>query len=264
MTNMTDKKPLILITNDDGHLAKGLRKLIELMRPLGELVVISTEQVMSAKGHSITTSPTLTAVLVESGPDYKEYVCNGTPVDCVKVGYQWLLDRLPDLVVSGINHGSNASINVIYSGTMAAAIEACMDGIDAIGFSLDSYDLDADFDHLDGYITAITEDVLQNGLPSGVCLNVNFPKRGPEPIRGVKVCRQASGKWIEAYSECKTEAGGTCLKLGGKFICEDDNEDTDYYALKNNYISIVPTCFDLTAKQYIEPMRRYEQIKEKL
>lgn len=264
MTNTPNKKPLILITNDDGYKAKGLRKLIDLMRPLGELVVISTEQVMSAKGHSITTTPTLTAHLVESGPGYKEYVCNGTPVDCVKIGYQWLLDRLPDLVVSGINHGSNASTNVIYSGTMAAAIEACMDGINAIGFSLDCYDLDADFDHLDRYITAITEDVLQNGLPEGICLNVNFPKRGPQPIRGLKVCRQAAAQWTEVYSECENETGGTCLKLGGKFICLDQGDDTDYYALQNNYISLVPTHFDLTAKQYIDPMRRYEQIIERL
>ena len=264
MTNTPNSKPLILITNDEGYQAKGLRKLIELMRPLGELIVISTDKVMSAKGHSITTTPTLTATLVESGPNYREYVCNGTPVDCVKVGYQWLLDRLPDLVASGINHGSNASTNVIYSGTMAAAIEACMDGINAIGFSLDSYDLDADFDHLDNYITTITKDVLQNGLPKGVCLNVNFPKRGPQPIRGLKVCRQAAAKWIEVYSECKDEQGGSCLKLGGQFICEDDGDDTDYYALQNNYISLVPTHFDLTAKQYIEGMRRFENIIEKL
>ncbi len=262
MTNKPHKKPLILITNDDGHMAKGLRKLIELMKPLGELVVISTEQVMSAKGHSITTTPTLTARLVENGPDYKEYVCNGTPVDCVKLGYQWLLDRAPDLVVSGINHGSNASTNVIYSGTMAAAIEACMDGINAIGFSLDCYDLDADFDHLDEYIVTITKDVLQNGLPEGICLNVNFPKRGPEPIRGLKVCRQAAAQWTEAYSEFVDERGGTCLKLGGKFTCLDEGDDTDYYALQNNYISLVPTHFDLTAKQFIEGMRRFEHIIE--
>ena len=257
---MVNDKPLILITNDDGYQAQGRRKLIDLKRPLGELVVISTEKVMSAKGHSITTTPDLTVNLVESGPDYKEYRCNGTPVDCVKVGYQWLLHRLPDLVVSGINHGSNASTNVIYSGTMAAAIEACMDGINAIGFSLDDYSLDADFDHLDGYITAITQKVLREGLPDGVCLNVNFPIRGEEPIKGLKICRQAKAKWIEAYSECLDEKGGTCLKLGGKFICEDLGEETDHYAIKHNYVSLVPTHFDLTAKQYLDDMRRFEHI----
>lgn len=259
---MEHTKPLILITNDDGYQAKGLRKLISLMRPLGELLVISTDKVMSAKGHSITTTPTLTATLIDHAPGYKEYVCNGTPVDCVKVAYQWILDRLPDLVVSGINHGSNASTNVIYSGTMAAAIEACMDGINAIGFSLDCYDLDAYFDHLDDYITAITKDVLEHGLPDGVCLNVNFPKRGEEPIRGLKVCRQAKAKWIEVYSECQNERGGTCLKLGGKFVYEDHGDDTDYYALQNNYVSLVPTHFDLTASQYLGEMSRFEHIIE--
>lgn len=257
---MENNKPLILITNDDGYQAKGLRKLISLMRPLGDVIVISTEKVMSAKGHSITTTPDLTVRLVENRPGYKEYICNGTPVDCVKVGYQWLLDRNPDLVVSGINHGSNASTNVIYSGTMGAAIEACMDKINAIGFSLDSYDLDADFDHLDPYIIAITENVLREGLPMGVCLNVNFPARGAEPIKGLKVCRQARAQWIEVYSECFDEKGGTCLKLGGKFICEDEGEDTDYYALKHNYISLVPTHFDLSAMQYMEEMRRFEHV----
>ena len=253
-------KPLILVTNDDGFQAKGLKKLVSLMRPLGDVVVVSTEKPMSAKGHSITTTPTLTAILVHVEEGYKEYVCNGTPVDCVKIGYQWLLDRKPDLVVSGINHGSNASTNVIYSGTMGAAIEACMDGFNAIGFSLDCYDLDADFDHLDDYVVAITNDVLEHGLPDGVCLNVNFPVGGEVPIQGVKVCRQAKAKWIEAYEPCDDERGGTCFKLGGKFILEDEGHDTDYHALKNHYVSVVPTHFDLTATQYIEPMRRFEKI----
>lgn len=257
---MNTTQPLILVTNDDGYQAKGLKKLVSLMRPLGEVVVISTEQPMSAKGHSITTTPNLLATLVKEEPGYKEYVCNGTPVDCVKIGYQWLLDRVPDLVVSGINHGSNASTNVIYSGTMGAAIEACMDGINAIGFSLDCYDPDADFDHLDDAVVAITKDVLQKGLPEGVCLNVNFPKRSETPFKGLKVCRQAKAKWVETYSECQDEHGGTCLKLGGTFVFEDGGGDTDYEALQDNYISLVPTHFDLTAKQYMEPMRRFENI----
>ena len=260
---MNKNNPLILITNDDGYQAKGLRKLISLMRPLGEVLVVSTDKVMSAKGHSITTTPTLTARLVESAPGYREYICNGTPVDCVKVGYQRLLDRMPDIVVSGINHGTNASSNVIYSGTMAAAIEACMDGIKAVGYSLDNYDLDADFDHLDEYIVAITKNVLEEGLPNGVCLNVNFPIRGEEPIRGIKICRQAKGKWIERYSEIQDEQGGTCFKWGGEFVFEDHGDDTDFMAMKNNYVSIVPTQFDLTATQYMNEMSRFEHIFEK-
>lgn len=260
---MNHNKPLILITNDDGYQAKGLRKLIALMRPLGEVLVVSPDKVMSAKGHSITTTPTLTATLVESAPDYREYICNGTPVDCVKVGYQRLLSRLPDIVVSGINHGTNASTNVVYSGTMAAAIEACMDGINAVGFSLDSYDLDADFDHLDDYILAITKNVLEEGLPDGVCLNVNFPIRSDEPIKGVKICRQAKGKWIERYSEIQDENGDPCFKWGGEFVYEDHGDDTDFVAMKDNFVSIVPTHFDLTATQYLHEMSRFEHIIEK-
>ncbi|MCR5014893.1 MAG: 5'/3'-nucleotidase SurE [Bacteroidales bacterium] len=257
---MNSNRPLILVTNDDGHKAKGLKKLTALMRPLGDVVVISTEQVMSAKGHSITTTPTLTAVLVAEEPGLKEYVCNGTPVDCVKIGYQCLLDRQPDLVVSGINHGSNASTNVIYSGTMAAAIEACMDDINAIGFSLDCYDLDADFDHVDDYVVAITKNVLDNGLPKGVCLNVNFPNWNGQPFKGLRVCRQANAKWVEAYSEYTDENGKNCLKLGGRFVFEDEGGDTDFEALQDYYVSLVPTHYDLTAKQHLEPMRYFEHI----
>lgn len=254
------QKPLILVTNDDGYQAKGLKKLVELMRSIGEVVVVSTEKVMSAKGHSITTDPTMKVTLVESDLDYRKYMCNGTPVDCVKLGYQWLMDRKPDIVVSGINHGTNASTNVIYSGTMAAAIEASMDGFKAVGFSLDCYDSDADFDHLDDYIIAITKDVLQNGLPDGVCLNVNFPKRSEEPIKGIKICRQAKGKWIEVFNECQSEQGGVCLWQGAEFVYEDQGDDTDFKAMKDNYISIVPTQFDLTATQYFGEMSRFERI----
>ena len=257
------QRPLILITNDDGYAAKGLRKLVTLMRRIGDVVLVSTDEVMSAKSHSCTIRDRLYVRLVQEEKGFKEFRCNGTPVDCVKLGYQKLLPRYPDLVVSGINHGMNAATTVVYSGTIGAVIEACMNGLNAIGYSLFSLDPDADFDHLDAAVLEIAKKVLKEGLPKGVCLNVNFPKRGPEPIRGLKVCRQAAAKWTEAYSECKDEAGGTCLKLGGKFICEDDGDDTDYFALQNNYISLVPTHFDLTAKQYIEGMRRFEKIIEK-
>lgn len=258
-----EKRPLILVTNDDGYQAKGLRKLAELMKSLGEVVVVSTEEVMSAKGHSVTTVPSMKVRLEEVSAGCRKYVCNGTPVDCVKIGYQWILDRKPDIVVSGINHGTNASTNVIYSGTMAAAIEASMDGINAIGFSLDSYESDADFDYLDEYIIAITKDVLENGLPDGICLNVNFPKRSEEPIKGIKICRQAKGKWIEVFNGGQSEQGGTCLWQGAEFVYEDEGDDTDFSAMKNNYVSIVPTQFDLTARQYFDEMSRFVHIMNK-
>ena len=170
---------------------------------------------------------------------------------------------MPDIVVSGINHGTNASTNVIYSGTMAAVIEACMDGIKAVGFSLDSYDLDADFDHLDDHIVAITKKVLEEGLPDGVCLNVNFPIRGDEPIKGIKICRQAKGHWVERYKEIQDEPGRVCYTWDGEFVYEGQGDDADFMAMKNNYVSIVPTHFDLTATQYLHEMSSFEHIMDK-
>jgi 5'-nucleotidase len=257
---MEKEKPLILITNDDGYQAKGLRKLISLMRPLGELVVISTEKVMSAKGHSITTTPDLTVKLVERGQDYREYRCNGTPVDCVKVGYQWLLDRIPDLVVSGINHGMNAASTVVYSGTIGAVIEACMNGLPAIGYSLFSLDPEADFDHLDTAVVEIAKKVLKEGLPKGVCLNVNFPKRCEEPMQGIRLCRQASCRWVEYFKDQYDENGQQFYDLEGTFESDDITPDTDLWALQHNFASVVPTCYDWTAKSCLSIMKDYESI----
>lgn len=253
-------KPLILITNDDSHTAKGIKKLVSLMMQIGDVVVISTEKVMSAQGHSITVREPLRVKLVKQREGYKEYLCNGTPVDCVKLGYQKLMDRYPDLVVSGINHGSNASANVVYSGTMAAVVEACMDGITAVGYSLDCYDADADFDHLDDYILAITRKVLREGLPKGVCLNVNFPKRCEEPIKGLRICRQAKAKWVESLIEHHDADGEPYYDLTGVFVYEDEGDDTDVWALEHNYVSLVPTGFDWTVKEQMGPMRKFETV----
>ncbi len=250
----------ILVTNDDGFQAKGYRKLISLMKTLGDVTAISTEEVMSAKGHSITTHQPLHFRLVESSEGFREYVCDGTPVDCVKVGYQRILERIPDIVVSGINHGSNASINVIYSGTMGAVVEACMDDIPAVGFSLECYDADADFDHLDKFILAITKKVLADGLPEGLCLNVNFPKRCDEPIKGVKICRQAKARWAEAYMEHFDADGKPYYDLAGEFVVQDDGDDTDLAALQQNYASLVPTHFDWTAKELLESFKTFENL----
>ncbi|MBR6879269.1 MAG: 5'/3'-nucleotidase SurE [Bacteroidales bacterium] len=253
-------RPLILVTNDDGYESRGLKHLVKLMLLLGDVVSISPDKPMSAKGHSITTTPTLEAKLLNARPGFREFVCNGTPVDCVKMGYQVLLDATPDLVVSGINHGSNASSNVIYSGTMGAAIEACMDGLNAIGFSLDSYDPEAYLDHLDDYIVSISKKVLAEGLPKNVCLNVNFPAWNGQPFKGLKVCRQAMGRWVEAYTPSVDENGRPCLKMGGRFVFEDGGGDTDFEALNDNYVSLVPTHFDMTARHCIEQMRHFEHL----
>ena len=254
------QKPSILVTNDDGHKAKGLKKLAALMRGLGDVTVVSTEKVMSAQSHSITMREPLTLRQVADEPGYREFVCNGTPVDCVKLGYQCGFAKVPDLVVSGINHGTNASVNIVYSGTMAAVVEACMDGCQAIGFSLDCYDADADFDHLDPYIIAIARKVLTEGLPKGICLNVNFPQRCDEPIRGIRVCRQARGQWTEKYASADNADGTTTYQVcGGDFHC-DDTDDNDVTALANNFVSIQPVQFDWTAYHQIGKMKSYETI----
>ncbi|MBU1369150.1 MAG: 5'/3'-nucleotidase SurE [Bacteroidetes bacterium] len=245
--NKLRKKPTILITNDDSYSASGLRKLIKLMRPLGHIVVVASDQVMSGMGHAITIKTPLRMKQVADEPDYEEYVCNGTPVDCVKLGTQVVLHAKPDLLVSGINHGSNASINVIYSGTMAAVLEACIDGIPAVGYSLLDYNLDADFDHVDDFVVKIAQKVLAEGLPEGVCLNVNLPAMSDNKIKGVKVCRQSHARWVEEFDSRQDPRGGKYHWLTGKFENDDLAEDTDQHALENNYVSVVPVHFDMTA-----------------
>ena len=257
---MNGNRPKILITNDDGYAAKGLRKLVTLMRTLGDVTLISTDEVMSAKSHSCTIHDRLYVRLVQEEEGFKEYRCNGTPVDCVKLGYQKLMPTPPDLVVSGINHGMNAATTVVYSGTIGAVIEACMNGLTAIGYSLFSLDPDADFDHLDTAILEITKKVLKEDLPKGVCLNVNFPKRSEDPLKGIKVCRQAACRWVEYFKDLVDEKGEQYFNLDGYFESDDITPDTDLWALDHNYVAVVPTCFDWTAHANIEPMKSFEKI----
>ncbi len=246
-----NKKPLILVTNDDSIKAPGLRRLIEIMQKLGEVVVIASEQVMSGMAHAVTIQTPLMPRLLKDKDGYKEYVTNGTPTDNVKLGKHRLLNRTPDLVVSGINHGSNASINIIYSGTMAAVLEAAIDGIPAIGFSLMDYMPDADFSHVEDWVVKITEKVLEDGLPEGVCLNVNIPRISEKSIKGIKVCRQAKARWVEEFEERKDPYGRTYYWLGGRFMNGDNRTNTDEHALAENYISVVPVQFDFTAHEHI-------------
>lgn len=247
-------KPLILVTNDDGIQAKGLRKLIGLMRDLGDLVVIASEHPMSGMGHAVTIQTPLRPRLLKQEEGYQEYITNGTPVDNVKLGKHSLLDRWPDLVVSGINHGSNAAINIIYSGTMGAVLEACIDKIPAIGFSLRDFSPNADFSHLDQFIRQITTKVLNDGLPDGVSLNVNFPKISEEPLKGIKVCRQAEARWVEEFEERKDPYGRKYYWLGGTFENGDLRANTDEKALDENYVSVVPVNYDFTAHDYVEKL----------
>lgn len=240
------QKPLILVSNDDGMTSKGIRVLVEEMSKIGEVVVVAPDSPQSGMGHAITMNNPLRVSEVELFDGIKAYQVNGTPVDCVKLALDKLIGRKPDLMVSGINHGSNASINVIYSGTMSAAVEAAIDDMPAIGFSLCDYAADAAFDHVREYVTDIAKNTLTNGLPKGVLLNVNFPNE-ETGIRGVKICRQANAHWDESFLKREDPFKRTYYWMKGDFVNKDKGTDTDEWALANGMVSIVPTQFDLTA-----------------
>lgn len=255
---MLNSRPTIFVTNDDGITAPGLRTLIRIMQKLGRVVVVAPDRPRSGQGHAITVSLPLRVSPVVQTEDYEEHRCNGTPVDCVKLGVQIVLRKRPDLLVSGINHGSNASINVVYSGTMAAVIEAAIDNIPAIGFSIDDYDLNGRLDHIEEYVEQIAREVLQKGLPKGTCLNVNFPAWKNEEIKGVMVCRQSLGSWKEHFDERVDPYGRNYYWITGVFSNPDHVEGTDTWALEHNYISLVPMKFDLTHHEVIHTLRTYQ------
>ena len=252
------KKPLILVTNDDGITAPGIRTLIEVMSAIGEVVVVAPDKPQSAMGHAITINNTLYLNKVSTNDAVvTEYNCSGTPVDCVKLAVNEILKRKPDLCVSGINHGSNSSINVIYSGTMSAAVEAGIEGIPAIGFSLLDYDWNADFKPIKSFVKKIALQTIQNGLPPGTVLNVNFPKLAEKDIKGMKICRQAKALWMEKFDKRKTPQGKDYYWLTGEFVNEDKGEDTDEWALEQGYVSVVPIQFDMTAHHAIQQLNSW-------
>lgn len=252
-------KPLILVTNDDGVTAPGLKTLIEVMCELGDVVVVAPDSPQSGMGHAITLNSVLHLdELTKKGDAYKTYSSSGTPADCVKIAINEVLNRKPDLCVSGINHGSNSSINVIYSGTMSAAIEAGIEGIPAIGFSLLDYSWDANFEPSKPYIKKITQQVLEKGLPTDVILNVNIPNLSEEALKGIKVCRQARANWKEKFDKRQTPQGRDYYWLTGTFENYDDGEDTDEAALEKGYVAVVPVKFDLTAHHAIQELNNWK------
>ncbi|WP_452225118.1 5'/3'-nucleotidase SurE [Lacinutrix chionoecetis] len=252
------KKPLILVTNDDGITAPGIRTLISIMKTLGDVVVVAPDSPQSGMGHAITLDSTLhlEKIYVEAG-DYEAYSCSGTPADCVKIAVNEILNKRPDLVVSGINHGSNSSINVIYSGTMSAAIEAGIEGIPAIGFSLLDYSWNANFEPATSFVKTIVQNALNHGIPSSTILNVNIPNADKKDIKGIKVCRQAKANWEEKFDKRKTPQGKDYYWLTGEFVNLDKGEDTDEWALAHGYISVVPVQFDLTAHHAIQELNTW-------
>ncbi|MDD4108746.1 MAG: 5'/3'-nucleotidase SurE [Prolixibacteraceae bacterium] len=247
---------LILVTNDDGIHARGLRELVEVMKLFGEVVVISSEVSMSGKGCGITVDQPLRAIPVEKIHGVPTYKCNGTPVDSVKLSFNNILGRTPDYVVSGINHGANSSISVIYSGTMGAAIEGCLHGVPSMGFSLDDFSQDADFSKAKIIVAKVFQSVIDNGVPPFTCLNVNIPKGKP---KGIQVCRQTHGKWVEEFERRTDPHGREYHWLSGYFKnFEETSAGTDVHALKNNYVSVVPVSIDMTCYKTLEELKHWQ------
>ena len=251
-----------MVTNDDGFEAPGIRTLVKVMRKIGNVVVVAPDRPRSGQGHAITVSMPLRVKLQQRTENSTEYSCNGTPVDCVKLGTQIVMRRKPDLLVSGINHGSNASINVVYSGTMAAVFEAAIDKIPAIGFSLNDFSTRADFSHTEEWIERITRDVVKKGLPAGVCLNVNLPIISEEKIKGIKVCRQAMGTWVEEFDERVDPRGRDYFWITGVFSNPDNNIGTDTKAMEQNYVAVVPMKFDFTHYEAMDSIVAYGYEKD--
>jgi 5'-nucleotidase len=247
---------LILLTNDDGLYAAGLKTLFEVMEEFGKVVLISTAESMSGMSQALTVKTPLRVKLLEETGKHRIYQINGTPTDSIKLAVNQLIERTPDFVVAGINHGANASVSVLYSGTMAATLEGCLYGICSVGFSLNSFSPAADFSVCKKYIRIVMKNLLAEPFPPGVCLNVNIPAVSSEEIKGIRICRQSKGNWKEEFEKRKDPMGKTYYWLTGVFQNhEPESEDTDEWALANNYVSLVPVTVDMTAHGYLNKLR---------
>jgi 5'-nucleotidase len=250
-------QPVILITNDDGITAPGIHNLVEAVKDLGKIIVVAPDKPQSGMGHAITIGQPLRLTSVNTFfAGVESYQCSGTPVDCVKLAVDKILRRKPDLCLSGINHGANHSINVIYSGTMSAAVEAAIESIPSVGFSLLDYSIDADFTAARQYARIIVEQMLKKTPEKHTVLNVNFPPVAPELIKGIRICRQAYAKYEEDFVERNDPNGRKYYWLTGEFVNFDKGKDTDVWALKNNYVSVVPVQFDLTNYQLKDKLEK--------
>ncbi len=238
--------PVILITNDDGVTAPGILNLVEAVKHLGKVVVVAPDKPQSGMGHAITIGQPLRLHKISSADNVEIWSCTGTPVDCVKLAVDKVLHRKPDICLSGINHGANHSINVIYSGTMSAAVEAAIESIPSVGFSLLDYRIDADFTGARKFVRIIVEKMLHTKLDKHTVLNVNIPAVAPELLKGIKICKQAYAKYEEDFIERNDPHGKMYYWLTGQFVNFDKAKDTDVWALDHNYVSVVPVQFDLT------------------
>lgn len=255
---MKTSKPLIFVTNDDGISAKGIKSLVEVAIEFGDVLIIAPDKPQSGMGHAITVNNLLRLEKSRLFEGLDAYTCSGTPVDCVKLGIYEIMHRKPDLLLSGINHGENTSTNVLYSGTMSAAVEGAMENIPSIGFSLADFNADADFSGTQSIARKLIPRALSNHFPDHVCLNVNVPKLNESELKGMKICRQAHAFWEDRFDKRLDQFGKPYYWLTGEFTNQDLSEDTDLYALENGFASIVPTQFDMTAYKSIEEFKKWE------
>ncbi|MDY9920065.1 5'-nucleotidase /3'-nucleotidase /exopolyphosphatase [Porphyromonadaceae bacterium KH3R12] len=252
---MMNRKPLILVTNDDGYQAKGIASLTEAVRDLGEVIVFAPDSHRSGMSSAISTSQPLRVRLHREEENLTVYTCNGTPVDCVKLALNEFVDRKPDLLVSGINHGSNAGISVIYSGTMGAAIEGCVFDVPSIGFSLCDFTPDADFSFTKEITRKLASIVIDEGLPRGICLNVNVPAG---EVKGIRITTQTHGKWVNEYHRSKDGSGRDVFWMTGNFEnWEEENDNSDEWALANGYAAVVPVKIDMTAYDFLPQLKEW-------
>jgi 5'-nucleotidase len=250
-----DSRPVILVTNDDGITAPGIRNLVSAMKGLGRVIVVAPDSPQSGMGHAITIGHPLRLNKVDLFEDVEAWQCSGTPVDCVKLARDKILHRAPDICVSGINHGANSSINVLYSGTMSAAMEAAIEGIPSVGFSLLDFTFDADFTVAAEVAHTIARRMLEDKMPPHFLLNVNIPKGPKEKFKGIKVCRQANAKWTEDFDHRIDPRGNDYYWMVGRFVNMDTGPETDIEALEAGFASVVPVKFDLTDKQMKERLQ---------
>lgn len=258
---MNDMRPLFLLSNDDGVQAKGLKELIDMLSPLGDLLVMAPDGPRSGSACAITSHDPLHYRVVEVRPGVKVCACSGTPVDCVKLALEQEAGRKPDLVIGGINHGDNSSVSVHYSGTMGIVLEGCMKGIPSVGFSLRDFGADADFSFAVPFVRGIVKRMLGEGLPQGTCLNVNFPKAEGKAYAGLKVCRMARGTWTSEWVEARHPRGMKYFWLTGRFVnLEPESTDTDEWALAHGFVSVVPVKIDLTDCALLDKLKGWEAL----
>jgi 5'-nucleotidase len=249
-------KPLILISNDDGYEAKGINELVDMVRDMGDVLVCAPDGARSGMSCAFTATLPLTLTLRKKEPGVEVWSCSGTPTDCVKMALAELCPRKPDLVLGGINHGDNGSVNTHYSGTMGVVLEGCMKYIPSVAYSLCDHNANADFVPLRPYVRQMTQWVLKNGLQEGVCLNVNFPLLEDGTFQGVRVCRMAKGTWGSEVTKCHHPRGYDYWWMVGHYQNDEpEAEDTDNWALSHGYVAITPTRIDVTAYEAMEKLK---------